>query len=172
MIFPKEKPVPAMPVHNFRNTNFELNKYEIRRKSLAESNEPIEGIFVILNHDIIIPDYYSEGLASESMTFNCYRKDNEPQREMYLDLFYRQYLIKKYPELRYWETVKNIPRGRTSFFINTSFLCLDHCYIKNRGIIEKLLKIYRLPENTIISSHYNCAKCTALSCSTQTISIK
>lgn len=123
-----------------------LSAYENRRKEIAESDEPIEGIFY-LYHNTVIPDHYSECLISD--------KENPLRRKMYHSHFYADYMRNKFKELDYSE--KSIPRGRIQF----KMILIDKCYKENQEIIERLKELYRLPEKTTVLNNmqYRCSIC-------------
>lgn len=127
-----------------------LTAYEVRRIEIAESTEPIEGIFYLLDGQII-PDYYSECLFSD--------KTNPLREAMYHTHFYPYYMMKKYDGLTLGE--KSLPRGRISGTATSPIIYIDRCYFENRAIIIELIDLYRLPEKIDLSSHSNylCPAC-------------
>lgn len=120
--------------------------YETRRKEIAESIEPIDGIFYLYD-DMIVPDYYSECLLSDLR--------NLRRNKMYHSHFYPEYMTRKFDGLSYNE--KSLPRGRVDHCI----IMIDTCYSQNTEIIKQLKGLYRLPDNFSIAStmDYCCPKC-------------
>jgi len=123
-----------------------LHAYETRRKEIAESIEPIDGIFYLYN-DMIVPDYYSECLHSDL--------SNLRRNKMYHLHFYPEYMSRKFDGLYYNE--KSLPRGRVCH----SIIMIDTCYSQKTEIIKQLKGLYRLPDNFSVatSNDYCCPKC-------------
>jgi len=128
-----------------------LTAFETRRTEIAESTEPIEGIFYIYDGQII-PDYYSECLIAD--------KDSPHRKEMYHMNFYPNYMRRKFDGLSYSE--KSLPRGRSFIPIKTApIIFIDKCYAHNKEIIKQIIELYRLPQGVSISdnSEYRCPAC-------------
>ncbi len=123
-----------------------LSRYEIRREEVAAGTEPIEGIFYL--HDgRIICDHYSECLESE---------DSWRKRHMYHKYFFRDYMLKKFPDLI--SNHEHVPRGRVSLF-GTIALFIDACYCNDQELVEAIKTLYRLPEEVMIIDNYHCTRC-------------
>jgi len=153
--YPKDKPPMNTVIPDLC-----LEKYENRSQEIQNSTEPIEGIFFIYGNKII-PDYYTECLESESVCMNCWRSYRDIRQQMYLETFYHNYMIYKYPELKYISIgkEKHLPRGRTSVYFTDKTLLLDKCYINNIEILDQIFKLYRLPSDTMIIPCYTCSNC-------------
>jgi len=133
-----------------KNSNIDLSRYENRRQELIESDQPIMGIFYILN-DVIIPDYYTECFFSNAHT--------PLSKERYHSDFYAKYIRKKYPEFTGGE--KQIPRGRMEPQGRNSLLYIDKCYAENMEIIEEIKRLYKVHGtcHIVTSESYTCPKC-------------
>ena len=127
-----------------------LTAYEIRRKEIEESSEPVEGIFYLYNGQII-PDYYSECLFSD--------RDNIRREAMYHFRFYPDYMKKKFDALANDE--KTLPRGRIVATGSMTTLYIDKCYFNDTDTIRKLIELYRLPGRIDVMSNteYRCPAC-------------
>lgn len=126
-----------------------LSVYEIRRKEVEESLEPVNGIFYIYNNEII-PDYNSECLVSKA--------DSQNKKHMYHSYFYLNYMKRKFTELPDGE--KSLPRGRIENIPGNTFVFIDKCYSKDEEVLLKLRELYRIPGKiTVTSLNYNCPDC-------------
>ncbi len=135
----------------------DLSKYENRQSGLKESSEPIQGIFYIYKNRIV-PDYYSECLASEAVMFNGYLPESDRRRNMYSYRFFADYMKYKYPELCPL-SFTSIPRGRVSVACKPlEIIYIDKCYKNNQSIINEVIELYRL-KNISIIDNYTCGDC-------------
>lgn len=127
-----------------------LAEYEVRRKAIEESGEPIEGIFYLYNGQII-PDYYSECLFSD--------KHNLRREAMYHFNFHPDYMLRKFEGLAYGE--KSLPRGRIIVTGAGTIIYIDQCYFNDAGIISRLIELYRLNGKIEVMTHleYRCPAC-------------
>lgn len=128
--------------------NVSLSDYEIRRKELADSTKPIEGIFYLYQGRIIC-DHYSEDVCPG-------RADRK--KHQYHRCFHHNYMRRKYPELGMDQ--ESVPRGRVSL-TGANVLYIDSCYKKNKEIIDQLKAQYRLPADITIIGDYQCDNCRA-----------
>lgn len=129
-----------------------LTVYEARRKEIAESTEPIEGIFYIFDGRII-PDYYSECLMSD--------KDDPRREKMYHHYFHPNYMQRKFTD-RYNPHEKFMPRGRITGNSSKPAIYIDRCYEQDEDTLRQLRELYRLPENTTVlpNANYRCRDCS------------
>jgi len=123
-----------------------LEAYEMRRTEIQANYGQIEGIFYIYNGNII-QDHYSECLRRD--------KDNPLRAQMYHLKFYPNYMERKFTGLSTNE--KSIPRGR----IALDRIFIDACYVNDLDMLNRVVKLYRLPENTevVVSKEYCCLAC-------------
>ena len=161
ILLPVKTPPPQeVPSQNAIKPEQCLEKYETKCQDIQNSTEPIEGIFFIYK-DKIVPDYFTECLKSDSVCMNCWRPYGDIRRQMYLQTFYHNYMINKFPELKYIWNEESLPRGRTVVYFTSKVLFLDKCYINNFEMIDKILNLYRLPKDTMIIEHYTCSNCNS-----------
>lgn len=144
-------PEPKEPLKNLPP----ISAFEIRRTEISNSTEPIEGIFYIYK-DVLIPDYYSECVESDSLLFKNELNSNDRRMKMYHSDFYNNYMKIKYPELSNDEN--SIPRGRVNLK-PVKTLYIDKCYMDNKDILAKIIDLYRLPDSIIIFYEYYCMQC-------------
>ncbi|MCL2774563.1 MAG: hypothetical protein FWD71_14635 [Oscillospiraceae bacterium] len=123
-----------------------LLAYETRKKEIAESTEPIDGVFYFYD-DKIIFDFYSECLRSD--------RENPCRQHMYHVHFYQNYMQRKFDGLIYGEN--SIPRGRVYYNI----LYIDYCYARNAEIIEQIKRTYRMTGEITVKTNndYRCDTC-------------
>ena len=138
----------------------DLEKYKVRRKEIADSDEPIEGVFYIID-DIIVPDYYSECLFSEADTYTISHSQNPRRRKMYCPDFYFDYICKVYRSVAHPFDYNFLPRGRVrkirAVKDSPPAIYVDRCYLRNLNITRQLIELYRLPKDIeiITTSQYS-----------------
>ena len=131
--------------------------YTSRRKEIADSDEPIEGIFYIIDNKIV-PDYVSECLFSEAND-----RDNPRKRRMYHDQFYPNYIRTAYRDAATSHDHRSLPRGRIEKVgDNMTSVFLDHCYFKDEIMIHQIITLYRLRGNISVISAvtHRCPACS------------
>ena len=137
-----------------------LSVYESRKNNIAESSEPIEGVFFIIDGKLV-PDYYSECLFSEvdTVLFSARNKQNPYKRAMYHDYFLEHYISNVYKGILY---AKMIPRGRIQKLdTEIANILIDKCYFNDEALIQQIVKLYRLPRKILVSNNYDyqCPAC-------------
>jgi|GEM_PF-2253725 len=174
------KAIPKKPSYNYQNglevlsekvETFEennplrpqpLSTYESRRSSIEESDEPIEGIFFIIDGKLI-HDYYSECLFSEIDIglFSAKNQQNPHKLAMYHDYFFENYIKNVYKGIA--STAKKIPRGRIQKLCDEeSNIFIDKCYFNDEALIQQIVNLYRLSgEISILNfADYRCPACS------------
>lgn len=144
--------ISTLDTESLSDTKPPISCYAQRREEVHYSSEPVQGIFYILDGQIV-PDYYSECLFSESYN------PSPRTRARYHKQFYYNYMMKTYSGLSLDET--SLPRGRIDNLDGKAMLYIDICYSENSEILEQIEKLYRLPANTVKmkSKKYTCPAC-------------
>ena len=138
-----------------------LEAYETRRKEIADSTEPIEGIFYIIDGKLV-PDYYSECLFSEVATnpLSEINIQNPRKCAMYSWIFFDHYVKHVYDGVAC--RFDMLPHGRVRKMTSEmAAISIDFCYFNNEDILQQIKELYRLPKTIrVISYHdYCCPNC-------------
>jgi len=160
-----EQMKPSMPELDARSKipKQPNSSYETRRIEIAQSNEQIEGVFYIVNGQVV-PDYYSECLFSEvdSDSFSSRNQQNSYKCAMLHSVFYKNYIQSVYEDIAVSKDENSLPRGRVQKSSDESAsIIIDKCYYDDEDMIKRIIELYRLSGKVSIvnTPNYLCPNC-------------